>query len=98
MNKKIVLGAIAIPNFGPTSFCALLTGISGTLAGFIGAIGTIMIIVAGIFYLTSAGSPQKMETAKKTLIYAIVGLAIALSATAIIEVVKTSISAVGGSC
>ena len=90
--------AITIPNYGPASFCALLTGVSNAVAGLVGAIGTIMIIVAGIFYLTSAGSPERTGVAKKTLIYAIAGLAIALSAGVIVAIVKQAISAVGGNC
>jgi NAD/NADP transhydrogenase beta subunit len=52
-----------------------------------------MIIVAGIFYLTSAGNPQRIETAKKALIYAIAGIAIGLAATAIVNIIKNVIGA-----
>jgi len=46
-----------------------------------------MIIVAGIFYLTSAGSPQRIEKGKTALFYAIGGIVIALSAEAIVSMI-----------
>ena len=102
--SSIILGfsfpvlAIEIPNYGPKDLCALLTGISSAVAGVVGTVGVIMIIVAGIFYLTSAGNPERIGVAKKTLIYAIVGIAIALSAGAIIAIVKKAILAKTGGC
>jgi len=47
-----------------------------------------MIIVAGILYLTSAGSPDKMKTAKTALIYAIAGMVIGMAAEAIVATIK----------
>ena len=52
------------------------------------AIAPIMIIVAGFFFLTSAGDPKKIETAKAVLMYTLVGLAICLMATAIIKLIN----------
>ena len=90
--------AVSIPNFGPDSLCALLTSIVTQVSTLVATLGTIMIIVAGILYLTSAGSEQRMGTAKKALIYAVVGIAIGLSAAAIVDIVKKGISATGGAC
>jgi len=72
---------------GVDDFKILLTKIAGMIGTLIGALGTIMIIVAAIFYLTSAGSPNRMEVAKKTLIYAIIGIAIGISAKTITDIV-----------
>ncbi len=79
--------AAGITPIGPKDFSTLLTGIATAVAGLIGALATIMIIVAGFFYLTSAGSPERTGLAKKTLIYAVAGIAIALAADAIIQIV-----------
>lgn len=83
---------------GADNFCELFTSIANTIAVLIGALGTIMIIVSAIFYLTSAGSPEKMARAKATLIYAIVGIAIGVSAGTIVAIIKEVISAGGGTC
>jgi hypothetical protein len=54
----------------------LITAIIDGIGKFIGALATIMFIVAGILYLTSAGNQTKMDNAKKALGAAIVGLVI----------------------
>ena len=76
-----------ITNYGPKSWDLLIKSITNVVAGVIGGLSTIMIIVAGIFYLTSAGNPQRMEKGKTALIYAIAGIAIAISAEAIVSMI-----------
>jgi|AntRauTorckE6833_2_1112554.scaffolds.fasta_scaffold33543_3 cytochrome bd-type quinol oxidase subunit 2 len=53
----------------------------------LGIISVIMIIVSGIMYVTSAGSPDKVKKAKDTLTYSVIGLAVALLAYAIVAFV-----------
>jgi Type IV secretion system pilin len=52
-----------------------------------GALAVIMIIVAGFRYVTSAGNETSVASAKKTLLYAIIGLAIVALAQIIVRVV-----------
>lgn len=102
MNKKIIYlfslvglfclagltSAQGITNpIGPNNFTDLLKMIITGVGNVIASLGTIMIIVAGILYLTSAGSPEKIATAKKALIYAIAGIAIGVAASAITSIV-----------
>lgn len=88
---------IKIPNplapGGVNSFGDLLLKIAEGVGTVIASLGTIMIIVAGILYLTSAGSPERMGKAKTALIYAIAGIAIGLAARAIVEIVKNIMGA-----
>ncbi len=51
------------------------------------AVATVVIIVAGINFITSQGDPQKTKNARNTIIYAIVGIIIAALATSIIRFV-----------
>jgi len=44
----------------------------------IGLLGIIAFIYAGYLYLTAGGDSTRLETAKKVLIYAIVGIAVAV--------------------
>lgn len=75
-------------------FTDLLTnGILPAVAGIVGSLATVMIIVAGIFYLTSAGSPERVGTAKKALMYAIIGIVIAIAAGTIATIIKGIIGA-----
>jgi hypothetical protein len=55
--------------------------------GVIGALALLMITVSGLRYITSAGDPQKASSAKNGIIYALVGLVIALTAEGIIAFV-----------
>lgn len=86
---------VTIPNpLGSTNtFGALLEKIIAGVAGIVGALSVIMIIVAGILYLTSAGSPEKMTKAKTALVYAIAGIVITLMASAIVAIIRTTIGA-----
>lgn len=88
---KEFLAQVTIPNplkynnFGQL----LLDGIIPAVAGLIGALSVIMIIVAGILFLTSAGSPERIGTAKKALAYAIIGIVITLISGAIVVTIKS---------
>ncbi len=57
------------------------------LFGVIGAIAMIWIIIAGIQLTTSQGDPQSAARARQTIIYAVIGLVITLSAEAIVTFV-----------
>ena len=70
------------------SFGALITNIADQLGILIASLGGIMIIVSGILYLTSAGSPERVGVAKKALIYAIAGIAIGVAASILVTVIK----------
>ena len=63
----------------------LLNNAALILMWFVGALAVIFIIVGGIQYITSAGNPSGQERSKKTITYAIGGLVLALSTTAIIS-------------
>ena len=53
----------------------------------VGALSVIMLIWGGIRYTTSAGDSDKVQAAKNTVLYAIVGLVIAILAYAIVNMV-----------
>ena len=81
--------AQSIPNplGGVNSFPQLLKNIATGIGLLIGSLATIMIVWAGILYLTSGGNPQKIQTAKTALIYAVIGIVIALAASAISQII-----------
>lgn len=57
------------------------------LFGILGAITVLIIVIQGIKFSTSQGDPQKAADARKAIIYAIVGLAVSLSAEVVVNVV-----------
>ncbi len=95
MWKNFLASVVTIPNplrydtFGKL----LLEGIIPAVAGLVGALSVIMIIVAGILFLTSAGNPERITTAKKALIYAIAGIVIALIAGTIVLTIESILGA-----
>ena len=60
------------------------------LLWFVGIISVIMLIWGGIRYATSAGDSNKVTSAKNTILYAIIGLVVAIFAWAIVNWVITT--------
>ena len=58
----------------------------------VGVISVVMLIVGGIKYATSAGDSNKVTSAKNTIMYAIIGLAVAVLAFAIVGFVTNTLN------
>lgn len=71
---------------GPT-FQKLLANVINILLYVAGIASVIVIVIAGILYIVSAGSPERTKAAKDALLYAIIGLVISLSGFAIVNFV-----------
>lgn len=67
--------------YGPNG---IITKIVNILAVIIGVTAVIIIIVAGIQYMLSTGDATKVNNAKNTILYAVVGLVVALLARTIV--------------
>ena len=65
----------------------IVSGIVGVLA----LVAVIFIVVGGINYMTSQGDPGKVKKAKDTILYAVIGLIIAVLAFAIVNFVIRNI-------
>ena len=57
----------------------------------IGAIAVLMIIIGGLRYVLSAGDQNAVTSAKNTILYAVVGLVVAVMAYAIVNFVLGSL-------
>lgn len=57
------------------------------IIGVLGALAVLFIVIGGLRYIMSQGDPQAVSKAKGTIIYALVGLVIAVSAEAIVSFV-----------
>ena len=58
----------------------------------IGVVAVIVIIISGIKYATSDGDASKIKSAKDTILYAVVGLVVAILAYAIVRFVINQFS------
>ena len=55
-------------------------------------IAPILIVYAGFLYITSAGNEDKVKTAQKTLIWALVGFAVVLIASSVPAIIQDFLS------
>ena len=67
----------------------LITKVINVMLFIIGVLSVIMIVYGGILYVISAGDSGRVSKAKNTIMYAIVGLVVALLAYAIVNFVIT---------
>ncbi len=58
----------------------------------LGGIAVIMIIVGGIQYATSQGDSGALQKAKNTILYAIIGLVVAIAATTIVSFIINNVA------
>lgn len=65
--------------------------VTNTLLFLVGAISVIMLIVGGIRYIVSAGDQNQVTGAKNTIMYAIVGIIVAVMAWGIVNFVLTKL-------
>ena len=71
---------------------SLLTNIADWMYSFAIVIGTIMFVWGGFLYFTARDDAKQVEQAKTTLIYGVIGLAIAMLAGGIPAVVQSILS------
>lgn len=69
-----------------------LQQVVSALLFLIGAISVIVIIIAGIMFTVSAGDPGRAKKAKDAILYAVVGLIVALLGYAIVAFVVQNIN------
>ena len=88
-----VLAQVTLPNpLDPVSnFTVLISNITTYIFGIVGAIAILVFIWAGILYLTSGANPGNVQKANKAVLYAVIGLAIALAGSGLIALIQTII-------
>jgi heme/copper-type cytochrome/quinol oxidase subunit 2 len=72
---------------GTESISDLVRIIINTLLIIIGMISVVMIVLGGIRYTTSNGEASQVKGAKDTILYAVIGLIVAIMAFAIVNFV-----------
>lgn len=68
-----------------TDISDVIINIINVVVGALGLVAVIFIVVGGVNYMTSAGDAGKIEKAKKTILYAVIGLVVAVLAFAIVN-------------
>lgn len=70
---------------------ALIKTIVNVLLFILGAVAVIMIVIGGLKYTVSNGDSSAVTSAKNTILYAVIGLIVALLASAIVNFVIKNI-------
>lgn len=65
-------------------FTATVTNVFQVVFGIIGILSVLFVAFGGFKYVISAGNPEGIRQAKDTIVYALIGLAVGLSASLII--------------
>lgn len=83
---------ISSRNFSPAglfgSLGDLMSAIVQIMIGLSAILCIIFIIVGGYKFITSGGDPKKLESARMTIFYALVGIAVVILAFIILQVVQ----------
>lgn len=64
-----------------------IKAVVNTLLFVLGAVAVIMIVIGGLKYTTSNGDQERIKSAKNTILYAVIGLVVAIMAYAIVDFV-----------
>ncbi|HSX30400.1 MAG TPA: pilin [Candidatus Saccharimonadales bacterium] len=90
---QAVVNSCALPNKGGTdpAQAALGTGLQ-ILFGIVGVMAVLIIVISGFRYITAHGDPSAVATARRSLVYALVGLVISLAAFSIVTLVLKGVS------
>ena len=76
---------------GDDSLMSRVRVIINVVLGVMGVAAVAVIILGGVTYVTSQGQPDKLAQAKNTILYAIVGLVVALLGFAIVNFVLVNV-------
>ena len=83
--------------FGTTDIREVIVNIVNIALGFLGIVAVIILIYGGWLWMTAAGNPDRVESAKRTIRNAVIGLAIIIASWAIVLFVVTQLfGATGG--
>lgn len=70
----------------------IFSTIANTLIFLVGAIAVLFLIIGGLRYVVSNGEAKNVEAAKNTILYAIIGIVVAILAYAAVKFVITSLA------
>lgn len=76
------------PFYGPNG---LITKVTKVLAIFTGVAAVFVLVIAGISFMTSGGEPSKIATARRMVLYAVVGIMVAVLAQGVASYVLSKL-------
>ncbi|MBP6042386.1 TrbC/VirB2 family protein [Candidatus Saccharibacteria bacterium] len=103
----LLIVALGLPLVLPGTAFAATAGVSNVenfirsiitvFAGLAGLVATGFLVAGGFTYITSSGNPEHLDRGKRTITYALIGLAITIGAFVLSNIVTTlATNAFGG--
>jgi len=97
--KKILLvlvlvGFLALPVIGLAqveTITAKIGKLTDMLKAILYAIAVLFIVLAAFNFITAAGDPEKIKSARNYVVYALVGVIVAVLAGVLVEVIETTV-------
>lgn len=87
----VLVNGIAIENpLEADTFAELIDALVNIIFYFAVAIAPIFIIIAGFYFITAAGEPAKINTAKQIILWTLIGLLVVLCAKGIIALFRSA--------
>ena len=83
--------AFAQPSVTIDSLEGLVDAIKGPLWVVFGLIALIAFVIAGISFLTAAGDPERIKTARTAFMWGIVGIVVGIIAYSIIAIIESAL-------
>jgi uncharacterized membrane protein len=77
---------------GTTGIPAIVKLVVNTISWVVGIVAVVMIIIGGFKYVISSGDSNNINSAKNTILYALVGLAVVAMAQVIVRFVLNTIT------
>jgi len=86
LGVPIMIGAETLPNpVGEASVIVIVGNVIRAMLGMLGAATLIMFVYGGFMMVFSAGNEERLKKGRGTLVWAIIGMAIALSSYSILS-------------
>lgn len=89
--KTLAIETIDTVGGGEDTFQTDIKNILNGIIGALGIVAVVVIIIGGVGYMTSNGDASKVKKAKDTILYGVIGLAVAALAFAVVNFVIMNI-------
>jgi len=86
----------APPAYGADDVLGILPRIINYAFGFLIAVVVLMIIIAAYMFITAGGSSDRITSARKFLMFALIGLAVGVLAQGLVALVRLIVGTPGG--
>ena len=86
------ISPITVANEENLKIGVILVNITNWVLGFSAAVAVLFLIIGGLQYVTASGNEKRADAAKKTILYAVIGLVVILLAYLVVGFLKQNIT------